>query len=148
MQSVTDLSHCRDVPPSVTTTDPPRILSVEDNSDTRLLLEHLLDESYELTLTASVDEALDAVESTSFDLLLLDIHLNSGTEGTELLHTIRNREDIGEVSAIALTAYILPGDSQELLDEGFDAYVSKPFTSAELTEAIDQTLSGDVESAA
>ncbi|PSQ83618.1 MAG: hypothetical protein BRD30_12710 [Bacteroidetes bacterium QH_2_63_10] len=111
----------------MSTTDPPCILSVEDNPDTRFLLE---------------------LESTSFDLLLLDIHLGSGTEGTELLHTIRSREDIEEVPAIALTAYILPSDSQELLDEGFDAYVSKPFTSAELTEAIDQTLSGGVESVA
>lgn len=132
----------------MSTTDPPCILSVEDNPDTRFLLKHLLDESYDLTLAPGVDEALDAVESTSFDLLLLDIHLGSGTKGTELLHTIRSREDIEEVPAIALTAYILPSDSQELLDEGFDAYVSKPFTSAELTEAIDQTLSGGVESVA
>ena len=126
----------------MTLSDVPHLLSVEDNSETRLLLEHLLNEDYDLTSVPGADEALDAVDSASFDLLLLDINLSSEREdgGTKLLHRIRTREDTGDIPAIAVTAYAMPGDREALLDEGFDGYVSKPFTGRELTETIDRIL--------
>lgn len=125
----------------MSTSETPRILSVEDNPDTRFLLKHTLQGSYEVTFAPNVEEALDAVESKPFDLLLLDINLGTENGGVELLHMIRDREDMGEIPAIALTAFAMPGDREELLGEGFDEYVGKPFTHAELREAIDQTVS-------
>lgn len=47
-----------------------------------------------------------------------------------------------EAPAIALTTYGMPGDREALLEEGFDEHVSKPFTTADLTDTIDQVLSG------
>lgn len=120
----------------------PRILFVEDNPDVRLFLERLLQEEYDLVLAPNADEALDALESGPFDLLLLDIRLGEGKSGTELLHILRDREPAVEAPAIALTTYGMPGDRKALLEEGFDEHVSKPFTTADLTDTIDQVLSG------
>lgn len=122
------------------TAETPHILSVEDHPQTRLLLKHLMG-SYDVAFASGADEALNAIESDSFDVLLLDINLGSGKSGVELLHTVRNREDTAEIPAIALTAYAMPGDREDLLEKGFDGYVSKPFTYTELTSAIEQTLS-------
>jgi CheY-like chemotaxis protein len=117
-----------------------RILAVEDNSETQLLLEHLLKKSFEVTVVPGVDEALDAVAEHRFDALLLDINLSEQRTGTDLLHLLRERDDMTDVPAIALTAYAMPGDREDFLEEGFDQYVSKPFTRADLTEAIETTL--------
>lgn len=120
----------------------PHLLSVEDNPDTRVLLKHLLDGNYELTFATGFDEALDAIGSDeSFDLLLVDINLGSENSGTELLHEINRRDDLGEIPAIAVTAYAMPGDREDLLAEGFDEYVGKPFTGDELNETIENVLS-------
>lgn len=70
----------------------------------------------------------------------MDINLGAGKEGTKLLHLLQRREDTASVPAVALTAYAMPGDREELLSEGFDEYVGKPFTEEELTEAIYQAL--------
>jgi CheY-like chemotaxis protein len=121
--------------------EPPRVLAVEDNSETQLLLEHLLKKSFEVTVVAGVDEALDAVDDTRFDILLLDINLSEERTGTDLLHLLRERKDLDGVPAIALTAYAMPGDREDFLDAGFDQYVSKPFTRDDLTDAIETTLS-------
>jgi len=118
----------------------PRVLAVEDNSETQLLLEHLLKKSFEVTVVAGVDEALEAVENTRFDILLLDINLSEERTGTDLLHMLRERKDLNGIPAIALTAYAMPGDREDFLEAGFDQYVSKPFTRADLTEAIETSL--------
>lgn len=118
-----------------------RILSVEDNADTRLLLKHTLQDDYEVVFASGVDDALEAVASEPFDLLLLDINLGTERGGIRLLHEIRERDDLDDIPAIALTAFAMPGDREELLDHGFDGYVGKPFTNAELTRTIDRTLS-------
>ncbi|WP_103026452.1 response regulator [Salinibacter altiplanensis] len=119
----------------------PHILAVEDNSETQLLLEHLLKESYETEVVPGVEAALSAVEASSFEVLLLDINLSEDQTGTDLLHLIRERDGMAQVPAIALTAYAMPGDREDFLEKGFDEYVSKPFTRDDLTEAIDSTLS-------
>lgn len=121
--------------------EPLRILSVEDNADTRLLLKHTLQDDYEVTFASGVDDALEAVASEPFDLLLLDINLGTERGGVKLLRKVRDRDDLDDIPAIALTAFAMPGDREELLDQGFDAYVGKPFTNAELTRTIDRTLS-------
>jgi len=121
--------------------EPPQILSVEDNADTRLLLQHTLKDDYEVTFAPGVEEALEAVADESFDLLLLDINLGTRQGGVELLHEVRSQDEFGDIPAIALTAFAMPGDREDLLAQGFDAYVGKPFTHAELTTTIDQALS-------
>lgn len=119
----------------------PHLLSVEDNRDTRILLKHLLEDDHEITFAEGVAGALEVLSSDkSVDLLLVDIGLGGGKEGTALLHKLRQREDLSWVPSIAVTAYAMPGDEEELLSEGFDGYVSKPFRKAELTEAIESTL--------
>ena len=120
----------------------PRILAVEDNSETQLLLEHLLKESFEVTVVTGVDEALEAVEGHSFDAMLLDINLSEQRTETDLLHLLRERDDMAEVPAIALTAYAMPGDREDFLEAGFNQYVSKPFTRDDLTDAIETSLAG------
>ncbi len=124
----------------MSTSDPPRILSVEDNPDTRLLLEHTLQGEYDVTVVPNVEEALDHIATNSFDLLLLDINLSEKDGGVELLHTIRSQEHIDDIPAVAVTAFAMPGDRDDFLQEGFDEYVGKPFTRDRLVDTIEDAL--------
>jgi CheY-like chemotaxis protein len=118
----------------------PHILAVEDNSETQLLLKHLLKRAFDVVVVSGVDDALDAVEKHQFDIFLLDINLSGQRTGTDLLHLLRKRDHLGSVPAIALTAYAMPGDREDFLEAGFNHYVSKPFTRADLTSAIESSL--------
>jgi len=113
---------------------------VEDNSETQLLLKHLLKSSFDVVVVSGVDDALDAADENDFDIFLLDINLSGQRTGTDLLHLLRQREQLADVPAIALTAYAMPGDREDFLEAGFDQYVSKPFTRADLTSAIETSL--------
>lgn len=124
----------------MTSPDPPCLLSVEDNADTRDLLHHLLKDSYEVKFASGAEEALRCVESEPIDLLLVDINLGTGKKGTELLRIVREREDLPDVPAVALTAYAMPGDREDLLAKGFDAYQKKPFAKQDLMAKIERAL--------
>lgn len=119
----------------------PRILSVEDNPETRVVLKHHLQEGYEVAFASGAEEALEVLGKEDFDLLLVDINLGEGRSGTELLHLLRDWAPTRDIPAVAVTAYAMPGDREDLLEEGFDGYVSKPFTKANLIETIDRALS-------
>jgi len=124
----------------MSTSNVPSILAVEDNSETQLLLEHLLDSSFDVVVVEGVKGALEAVQDQMFDAFLLDINLSDEQTGTELLHRLREEEGFSDVPAIALTAYAMPGDREDFLEAGFEEYVSKPFTRADLTEALKAVL--------
>ena len=119
----------------------PAVLVVEDNAETQLLLEHILATDYEATIVDSVDAALQACQEDTFHLLVMDINLGEGRTGTDLLHALREPPYSVRAPAVALTAYAMPGDQQRFADEGFAAYVSKPFSQKDLLSAMRHCLS-------
>ncbi len=115
---------------------PPRILAVEDNPDTQLLLRYLLRSRYDVEIVTHVDDALEAAHKQEYDLLVLDINLGEERTGIDLLRELRELDAYKTTPALALTAYAMPGDRQRFEDSGFTQYISKPFTRKELYEAL------------
>ena len=114
----------------------PRILVLEDNAESRLLLRHLLRKDFDATLVGGADDALRAAESNDFDMALLDINLGEKRTGVDVLRLLRTMPQHRELPALACTAYALPGDRERFLEAGFVDYVSKPFVKAELMTAL------------
>ncbi len=109
-----------------------RLLLVEDQLDAQFLLLELLDELYDVTVASSATEALHLARRTPFDLILLDIQLGEGPDGTDVLRTLRTLPAYRTTPIVALTAYALPGDRERFLEMGFTDYLSKPFDIDEL----------------
>lgn len=117
-----------------------RILAVEDNPDTQLLLRYLLQPHFELDIAPRVNDALQTASDGQYDILLLDINLGEEKTGIDLLNRLREIPRYRSTPALALTAYAMPGDRDRFVTSGFDGYISKPFTRKELFEAIDAAL--------
>src|SRR5690606_39491405 len=112
------------------------VLVVEDNDETRLLIGRVLEGFYEVEAVADARTALQRMASRFYDALVLDINLGGRKTGVDVLRVARALPGYEDVVAVALTAYALPGDDEHLLDEGFDHYISKPFTKRTLLDAI------------
>lgn len=113
-----------------------RMLVVEDNLETQLLVKRLLKPHLEVVLIDSFDAALVAFNNGTFDLVLLDINLGEKRTGTDLLHKLRALPDKPAFYAVAFTAYALPTDRSHFLTQGFDDYLPKPFTRSDLMEVL------------
>lgn len=126
--------------PTPASTGKPRVLVLEDNAESRLLLRHLLRHDFDATLVTGADAALEAAEAQTFDVALLDINLGEKRTGVDVFKSIRAMAQHRDLPALACTAYALPGDRERFLEAGFVSYVSKPFVKAELMNALRQAV--------
>jgi signal transduction histidine kinase/CheY-like chemotaxis protein/HPt (histidine-containing phosphotransfer) domain-containing protein len=115
-----------------------RILLAEDNAINRLLAVRLLeDEGHLVRCAGNGREAVEAMTSDTFDLVLMDLQMPemSGLEATAAIRA-RERETGGHVPIIALTAHAMRGDRERCLAAGMDDYLSKPIMPEQLFAAI------------
>jgi CheY-like chemotaxis protein len=120
-----------------------RVLLVEDNQVNRALGCKLLERAgCEVVAAENGYEALRLAAEQSFDVILMDVQMPGldGYETTRLLRARENQTNL-RVPIIALTAYALPDDKQRCLESGMDDYLSKPFSRAELLQAIARVCS-------
>ena len=118
----------------------PRVAVVEDNPDNRMLVQALLEDSYELTEYETGLEAVEGLPGDIPDVVLLDISL-PGMDGTEVLAWMRGQEALMHLPVIALTAHAMAGDREKYLSIGFNDYVTKPILDEDvLIEAIERCL--------
>lgn len=115
-----------------------RVLVVEEDPDTQILVQHILGPHFELQMAFDFKEAVLLASELSFDLILLDIRLGGDRDGIALLHTLRKMRTYAGVPILAFSAYTLPEDRAYLLDAGFDGFVGKPFTGTELLQAMQE----------
>jgi len=118
----------------------PKVAVVEDNPDNRMLVQALLEDSYELTEYETGQEAVEGLPGAIPDVVLLDISL-PGMDGTEVLAWMRGQEALKHLPVIALTAHAMAGDREKYLSIGFNDYVTKPIRDEDiLIEAIERCL--------
>jgi CheY-like chemotaxis protein len=123
-----------------------QILVVEDDQATCLLFQTVLPNSYDLDVESDPVAALEMARKISYDVILLDIHLgDTRIDGIGVLQKLRHIDGYEGRPIIAITAYAMPGDQQQFLDEGFDGYVPKPFTKKTLFSTLEGVLSEEKE---
>jgi signal transduction histidine kinase len=106
---------------------PLNILIVDDNEANCAVLEAYLHRTEaKLTLAHDGQDAIDLVQTSSFDLILMDAQMPimDGIEATQIIRTFA--EPLCKTPIIALTANAMRGAREIYLEAGMDGYVSKP----------------------
>jgi len=104
----------------------PTILLVEDNEMNRDMLTRRLErKGFDVLIAVDGDEASRAIQSSSFDLVLMDINL-PGKDGYQLTRELKSNPKTAGVPVIALTAHAMVGDREKSIAAGCDEYDTKP----------------------
>lgn len=113
------------------------VLVVEDNEDSRKLLQTILTRSgADVKVAESAATALRILAGEWPDVVISDIEM-PGEDGYSLIRKIRLQEPPAQrVPAIALTAYTRSVDRVRALAAGFQTHMSKPVEPAELVAAV------------
>jgi two-component system response regulator AdeR len=114
-------------------TDDPVVLVVEDEPDVAETYKLWLDLDYEVRLANSGADALEQLDE-DVGVVLLD-RMMPGMSGDEVLAEIRDR---GYDCPVAIVSAVDP--DFDIIEMGFDDYITKPPTADELRETIDDLL--------
>ncbi|MHA6629882.1 response regulator [Pseudonocardia sichuanensis] len=110
-----------------------RLLLVEDDERIRQALGlALADEGCDVVEAASGEQALDLLDTTTVDVVLLDLML-PGVDGLDVCRTLRSR---GDLPIIIISARTDSADVVDGLEAGADDYVTKPLVASELSARI------------
>ena len=102
------------------------ILVVEDDMDIHNLIREMLEkENYRVLNSYSGTEALMIIEKEKIDLILLDLML-PGLNGEEIIKKVK------KMPIIVISAKISPEDKVNVLLNGANDYITKPFDTKEL----------------
>lgn len=122
-----------------------RILIVEDNMVNRKVAYFMLEKKgHDVTAVKNGQEALTALESNIFDLILMDIQMPV-LDGFKATQAIREKEErTGDhIPIIAMTAHAMKGDRERCLDAGMDDYTTKPLNPAEVFQKINAAMKNE-----
>ena len=80
-------------------------------------------------------EALEMIDIKNYDLILMDLRMPK-MDGAETLDKIREEYPDFDTPVVLLTADIMNGIREQMLERGFSDFLSKPLSSARLYETI------------
>ncbi|MDC0835471.1 two-component system response regulator [Leptolyngbya valderiana BDU 20041] len=115
------------------------VFVVEDGHAEQKMIEALLKQAgFQVTLSSSVDEAWDKLQSGSPpDLFVLDIVM-PGKSGLELCRTIRENEQLQDIPVVFCSSKSEEFDRFWAMRQGAQAYLVKPYAPKELLDVVYQ----------
>jgi PAS domain S-box-containing protein len=128
---------------------PERILLAEDNITNQQVAMGILKKlGLRADAVANGAEAVNALESLPYDLVLMDVQMPV-MDGFEATKKIRNSKvkssvdgvrSISHIPIIAMTAHAMQGDRERALEAGMNDYLTKPVSPVALAEALSKWL--------
>jgi CheY-like chemotaxis protein len=116
------------------------ILIVEDDEKSRKLVRDVLTfRGYEIVEAETGEEGVGLALERRPSLILMDIRL-PGIDGIQALGRLRAEVVTRGIPVMAMTASVMTGDRQRVLDAGFDAFQAKPIKIKDFVAAVEQLL--------
>jgi len=117
------------------------VLYIEDNIANSILMETILSNvpGLKLKIAPSAELGLAMAHQNKPDLILMDINL-PGMSGNEALVELKKHKKTKDIPVIAITADAMAKDIRKGLDDGFIAYLTKPFNVTELINSVQEIM--------
>lgn len=117
-----------------------KVLIVDDEPSIIVALQFLMEQNgYETLVAFSGEEAMETIARQHPDLILLDIMLPV-VDGFEVCQRVRENPDWNDIRIVLVTALGNEANVTKGLDLGADAYVTKPFSNADLVAKVKELL--------
>lgn len=117
-----------------------KLLLVEDNEiNQQVAVEILEHKGYSVDVAANGEEALEMVQSSSYNLVLMDLQMPV-MDGFTATTEIRKLEASAKLPIIAMTADAMSGVEKEVLNIGMNDYITKPIDPDQLFSTIDRWI--------
>ncbi len=127
-----------DAPPAKTRT----VLVAEDNLVNQQVAKNVLERlGHQVDVASNGRVALEMLEKKSYDVIFMDVQMPE-MDGIEATKRIRQLDDAqSQIPIVAVTANAMAGDRETYLEAGMTEYVSKPFSTEDIKDALKAVFS-------
>lgn len=116
------------------------ILLVEDDAlSLKLMRDVLKAHGYTVAEAASGQDGLALARQKAPDLIVMDIGL-PGMDGAEATRTLKADALLGGIPVLAVSAYAMPGDEENMRAAGCDGFMTKPLRFTEFVSEVERLL--------
>lgn len=118
-----------------------KVYVIEDNEKNMKLFRAILKiiPDIEIFEETRGDLGFELIKSGNPDLVILDIQLPE-MNGIEICSELRKTEKFKATPIIAVTSFAMKGDKEQIMEAGFNQYVSKPIKVQEFRELVSKYL--------
>ena len=117
-----------------------RVLVVDDDADVQFLARlHLERAGYAVDTAASAEAALEVLDDFGPDVILLDLRM-PGMGGLGFMRMLAGDGRLEKLAVIVVSSHAAAETVDEVMALGCRSYVRKPFSGAELREAVAQVV--------
>ena len=123
---------------------PLRVLVAEDNSINRMVIGRILERAgYHHQLVKNGQQALDALEQASFDLVIVDMHMPEvGGLDAYRMYRFAHASDDNPIPFIMLTANATQEARNACEEVGIEYFLTKPISSSKLLDTLARAAAG------
>ena len=108
-----------------------KVLIAEDEDIGVYTIKLMLESRFDIVIARNGKEAIEKYFNEKPDIVLLDIMMPE-LDGFHVFDALKNKRHKPNLKIIALTARVMSNEKQEIMEYGFDDYISKPIIEEEL----------------
>ncbi len=117
-----------------------KVLLVEDDTSLlKNLAELLVLSGYEVKPASNGIEAMAILEKWTPDVIVSDVRM-PGMDGTTFLSSIKDIWQLRQLPLIFISAIVETGEVREIINQGADDFLTKPFSFIDLKNTIDSKV--------
>lgn len=119
-----------------------RILVIEDNTANMKLVVFLLEsEGHDVLQANDAEQGIRLAREQLPELILMDVQL-PGMDGLVATRLLKGDAATRAIKVVALTAFAMRGDEENIRAAGCDGYVAKPIRYQEFLQTVGNMLAG------
>jgi two-component system cell cycle response regulator DivK len=119
------------------TAAPATILIVEDNElNMKLFTDLLSAHGYRILQARDGAEGLQQARQHHPDLIVMDVQLPGTMSGLDVTRLLKDDGEFKMTPIVAVTAFAMKGDEEQIRAAGCDVYISKPISASNFLKAI------------
>ncbi|MBE0650598.1 MAG: response regulator [Bacteroidales bacterium] len=103
-----------------------QILYVEDDRNSQFLVEQILRDDYDVDIAPHARDVMTWVNLKNYNLILMDMKLDEGYYGLDLVKKIKTLPGYKDVPILAVTAIAFPNDLADMVKQGCSDTITKP----------------------
>ncbi|HXH76165.1 MAG TPA: sigma-54 dependent transcriptional regulator [Bacteriovoracaceae bacterium] len=117
----------------------PKILVLDDDHNWLSQIPLILEDDYEITTLATIDEGIQAVQTHFYDVILLDMNFgNDPRSGIDVFRMIKAKDHSADV--IVISGETRPDRLVQIMNAGVTKFLPKPCTPDQIRSAIHHAL--------